>query len=440
MSEFLDLELQDGIRMPWNVIPGTKQETVNCVIPVSAIYTPLKPISDIPVLPYSPLRCRMCRSILNPFSIVDYVAKIWVCSFCFQRNQFPQHYSSISENNLPAELFPQYTTVEYISSTETGPIVPPVFIFVVDTCMIEEEIGYLKSALAQAVELLPDNSLVGFITFGTYVQVHELGFGLLPKSYVFKGTKEVTKEQILEQMCFFAGKKMPTTGVIAGTRDGLSSESISRFLLPASECEFVLNSVIEEIQKDPWPVPADQRASRCTGAALSVAANLLGVCVPGSGARIMAFVGGPSTEGPGPIVSKSLSEPIRSHKDLDKDSAPLYDKAVKFYDQIAKQLVHQGHVLDLFACAVDQVGVAEMKVAIEKTGGIVVLAESFGHSVFKDSLLRIFQSTDDNLGLSFNGILEINCSKDVKVQGIIGPCSSLEKSFVFRHCYWSRKH
>ncbi|KAK3133536.1 hypothetical protein QOZ80_6AG0537780 [Eleusine coracana subsp. coracana] len=427
MTEFLELEAQDGIRMPWNVIPGTKQEAVSCVIPVSTIYTPLKPIPEIPVLPYAPLRCRMCCSILNPFAIVDYVAKIWGCPFCFQRNQFPQHYSSISENNLPAELFPQYTTIEYLSSAETGPAVPPVFIFVVDTCMIEEEIGYLKSALAQAVELLPDNSLVGFITFGTYVQVHELGFGLLPKSYMFKGTKEVTKEQVLEQMCFFAGKKMPTTGVIAGTRDGLSSESIARFLLPASECEFVLNSVIEEMQKDPWPVPADQRASRCTGAALSVAANLLGVCVPGSGARIMAFVGGPSTEGPGSIVSKSLSEPIRSHKDLDKDSAPLYDKAVKFYDQLAKQLVHQGHVLDLFACAVDQVGVAEMKVAIEKTGGMVVLAESFGHSVFKDSLLRIFQSADDNLGLSFNGILEINCSKDVKVQGIIGPCTSLEK-------------
>uniref|UniRef100_A0A0E0GN56 Protein transport protein SEC23 n=1 Tax=Oryza nivara TaxID=4536 RepID=A0A0E0GN56_ORYNI len=423
MSEFLDLEAQDGIRMPWNVIPGTREDALSCVVPISAIYTPLKQVPDIPVLPYSPLRCRMCRSILNPFSIVDYVAKIWVCPFCFQRNHFPQLYSSISESNLPAELFPQYTTVEYISTAETGPVVPPVFMFVVDTCMIEEEIGYLKSALAQVVELLPDNSLVGFITFGTYVQVHELGFGLLPKSYVFKGTKEVTKDEMLDQMCFFAGKRKPTTGVIAGTRDGLSSESIARFLLPASECEFV----IEELQKDPWPVPADQRASRCTGAALSVAASLLGVCVPGSGARIMAFVGGPSTEGPGSIVSKSLLEPICPHKDLDKDSAPLYDKAVKFYDQIAKQLVHQGHVLDVFACAVDQVGVAEMKVAIEKTGGIVVLAESFGHSVFKDSLLRIFQSSDNDLGLSFNGILEINCSKDVKIQGIIGPCASLEK-------------
>jgi protein transport protein SEC23 len=48
-----------------------------------------------------------------------------------------------------------------------------------------------------------------------------------------------------------------------------------------------------------------------------------------------------------------------------------------------------------------QVGVAEMKVAIERTGGIVVLAESFGHAVFKDSLLRIFQSGEQDLGLCF---------------------------------------
>jgi protein transport protein SEC23 len=171
MAEFFQLEEVDGIRMPWNVIPGTREDALSCVVPVSAIYTPLKPIDKMTVVPYSPLRCRMCRSILNPFSSVDYNSKIWQCTFCFQRNQFPQHYSSISENNLPPELFPQYTTMEYISAAETCPVAPPVFMFVVDTCMIEEEIDYLKSALAQTAELLPDNSLVGFITFGTYVQV-----------------------------------------------------------------------------------------------------------------------------------------------------------------------------------------------------------------------------------------------------------------------------
>lgn len=54
-------------------------------------------------------------------------------------------------------------------------------------------------------------------------------------------------------------------------------------------------------------------------------------------------------------MSKNLSEPIRSHKDLDKDSAPHFHKAVKFFEGLSKQLVHQGHVLDLFACALDQV-------------------------------------------------------------------------------------
>lgn len=47
-----------------------------------------------------------------------------------------------------------------------------------------------------------------------------------------------------------------------------------------------------------------------------------------------------------------------------------------------------------------QVGVAELKIAVERTGGIVVLAESFGHAVFRDSLKRVFQSTDYDLGLS----------------------------------------
>lgn len=57
------------------------------------------------------------------------------------------------------------------------------------------------------------------------------------------------------------------------------------------------------------------------------------------------------------IISKDLSEPVRSHKDLDKDAAPYFKKAVKFYDGLGKQLVSQGHVLDLFASALDQVGI-----------------------------------------------------------------------------------
>ncbi|KAB5569713.1 hypothetical protein DKX38_003506 [Salix brachista] len=191
---------------------------------------------------------------------------LWICPFCFQRNQFPPHYTTISDNNLPAELFTEYTTIEYEEPQMISPSSPSpmIFMFVVDACMIEEEIAFLKSALSPAIELLPDNSSVGLITSGTLVHVHELGYGEIPKIYIFKGSKD----QLLEQMGFLVSVPAPRMASLP---------------------------VLEELQKDPWLVPTHQRASRCTSTALSVATCLLGACVPGSGARIMAFIGGPST-------------------------------------------------------------------------------------------------------------------------------------------------
>lgn len=57
--------------------------------------------------------------------------------------------------------------------------------------------------------------------------------------------------------------------------------------------------LLDELQPDQWPVETGNRAIRCTGVALSVAAGLLGACMPGTGARIIALLGGPCTEGPG---------------------------------------------------------------------------------------------------------------------------------------------
>lgn len=73
----------------------------------------------------------------------------------------------------------------------------------------------------------------------------------------------------------------------------------------------------------------DKRALRCTGVALSVAVGLLETTYPNTGARVMLFSGGPATEGPGMVVSNELKEPIRSHHDIDRDSAKHYKRAIK---------------------------------------------------------------------------------------------------------------
>lgn len=60
---------------------------------------------------------------------------------------------------------------------------------------------------------------------------------------------------------------------------------------------------MDELQTDQWPVQSGRRQSRCTGVALSVATGLLGACFPGTGARIVALIGGPCSEGPGTVIS-----------------------------------------------------------------------------------------------------------------------------------------
>jgi len=68
------------------------------VVPLGALYTPLKERPDLPPIQYDPVMCarQACRAILNPMCQVDFRAKLWVCNFCFNRNTFPPQVSSIS--------------------------------------------------------------------------------------------------------------------------------------------------------------------------------------------------------------------------------------------------------------------------------------------------------------------------------------------------------
>jgi hypothetical protein len=119
------------------------------VVPFGVMVTPIKTIPSMPLLPYDPVPCKGCKSILNPYCRIDFVGKLWICPFCNQRNQFPRNYAEISENQLPAELFPSYTTVEYQLPQHGARSGPPAFLFVVDLCLSDEELQGMKDSLRQ---------------------------------------------------------------------------------------------------------------------------------------------------------------------------------------------------------------------------------------------------------------------------------------------------
>lgn len=159
--------------------------------------------------------------------------------------------------------------------------------------------------------------------------VHELGFSECPKAYVFRGDKELTARQIQDQLGLTLAQDPLNKG---------ENSAIKRFLVPVSECEFALNSILDDLQADPWPVKTGNRPQRCVGTALNVAISLLeGAGNKGRGSRIVSLIGGAVTYGPGMIIGESLKEKIRSHLDIQKerDNTKYLKKAVTFYQNIS---------------------------------------------------------------------------------------------------------
>ncbi|KAJ5996047.1 hypothetical protein N7499_007637 [Penicillium canescens] len=423
-DQWSDVEDRDGIRLSWNTFPSTRMEASRLVVPIAAVYTPLKEKPDNPLLQYEPVTCKQpCRAVLNPYATVDVRARIWICPFCLSRNPLPPHYKDITENTIPPELHPQSTTIEY-QLARPAPA-PPIFVFVVDTCQEDDSLQAVKDSLIMSLSLLPPNALVGLITFGTMAQVHELGYTECAKSYVFRGSKEYTAKQVQEML-----------GLAGGVRPGVPQQQparpplgpAARFLMPVQQAEFQITNVLEQLQRDPWPVANDKRPLRCTGVALSVAVGLLETSFQNAGARIMTFTSGAATEGPGHVVSPELKEPIRSHHDIDRDNIKYYKKAVKFYDTLAKRAANNGHIVDIFAGCLDQVGLLEMKNLSNYTGGHMLLTDSFTSSQFKQSFVRVFdKDANDNLLMGFNASLEVLTTKELKVTGLIGHAISLNK-------------
>ncbi len=311
----------------------------------------------------------------------------------------------------------------------------------VDTCLGDEELGHARRALAGALATLPEYAQVGLVTFGTHVSVHELGFPDMAKAYVFQGGREHGAASVAAQLGLGPGGRPgapppppPRGGAPGGAPPAPPGGGGGgrRFILPLSEAEFALTAALDDLARDAFPPLAESRPARCTGTAVAVAAALAAACLPPGlcAGRILLFVGGPSTDGPGRVVDRPLAEPIRSHKDLAKDAAPLFAKAAKFYAGLGAGMVGAGHALDIFACSLDQVGLAEMKPAIERTGGVAVQADTFANPVFRESLKRLLAPPSDagaHLGTAAAATLEVIPSRDVRVCGALGPASPADR-------------
>ena len=260
--------------------------------------------------------------------------------------------------------------------------------------------------------------------------MHELGYAECSKSYVFRGSKDYTAVQVQDMLGLSAGRAQggPSGGPGNNANAGFG---VHRFIQPVEQCEFALTSILEELQRDPWPVKNDERPLRCTGTAASIAVALMESCFAqrAVAGRVTLFTSGPCTQGPGAIVDKSLKEQLRSHSDFVKGNNIALSKAAsKHYGNLSQRCVTGGYCFDVFSACIDQAGTMEMKELVERTGGHHLMAEEFASPVFKQSFQRLFnRDGNGDLEMAFDATIEVQTSREFKVCGAIGPCASLGK-------------
>ncbi|XP_049851435.1 uncharacterized protein LOC126326033 [Schistocerca gregaria] len=342
-------------------------------------------------------------------------SKTWVCPYCCQKNWFPAKYQGMSETSVPLELSAEATTIEY-RVREAGPGIG--FLMLVDTCVEEGELEELRGCLLRVLREVPSNSLVGLVTFGSTVQVYELGGEECEYEvvYAFGGEEEMSPRDM--------------GAYLNVERDARQKAQVgvgNRFMAPYAKCRRNMEAALRNLSPDPFEVQKGSRPRRCMGMAVSTAICLLESALSGSGGRIMLFAGGPGNVGLGAIVGQRIKDPIRTHNELHRECAPYVHQASKFYSTWSEKLVANGHAFDMFSCSLNQTGLLEMRKLSESTGGIVVLANGFSSPEFQKSLFKLFEKDESgNLNMAFLGVVEVVVTSPLAVSGCVGHVSPMD--------------
>lgn len=447
LSMFEQREDVDGIRVSWNVLPRTKLQHERNIIPMAVNYTPLNNKADDEVLKTSLITsCRQCQTFINPY--VERNDQVWVCRVCGFSNKLVRE----ADGTDPVGL--TRNTVEY--STGKFNNLPPLFIYVIDTCFetdeIEDAYKSLKDSLMVSLSLLPENALIGIISYGKNVQVHSLKSNE-SLSYSFNGGKEITLEQFRKSLGLL------DTNLRAKNPKDVFGAIGQNFLQQVTLVEYKVTTIIENLLTNTFPRnERKNRPLRATGAALNIASLLLTALLGNygtNGGHILCFIGGACTYGPGQIVGDQLREPLRSHHDIAESKQSTLSKNIKlpqstnytvnyllvlkaktFYKTITQYMLKLGISCSFLIGSYDQVGLYEMDEVCRKTGGIIIMSDSFNTAIFKQSFLKLFnKDKHDFLDLALNATLEVKVEHDIKIQGLIGnaiglPCKDSNKQMV----------
>eukprot|EP01018_Ginkgo_biloba_P039480 Gb_26869 [translate_table: standard] len=180
------------LRLTTNVIPNSHSLLARWHLPLGAVVHPLAEApagEEVPVVNFGAsgiVRCRRCRTYINPYAIFTDSGRRWRCNICSLLNDVPgDYYSPLDANGRrrDADERPELSqgSVEFVASTEymVRPPMPPLYFFLIDVSLSAVKNGMLKIAaetIRSSLDKLPGfpRTQIGFLTFDSTLHFYNL--------------------------------------------------------------------------------------------------------------------------------------------------------------------------------------------------------------------------------------------------------------------------
>ena len=188
------------VRCSVSRLPNSLSAKQRLNIPLGVVLQPLAPlppeVEPVPSVNFGVVgtivRCKQCRTYVNPFVQWEANGRRWNCNLCgFSQLTPDPYYASLDESGKRMDRFQRAElhkgAVEYIAPGEymVRPPQPPVFMFVIDVSYTAVVTGLLQTVVTSIKEAILSGKIpggqrvqVGIITFDTSLHFYNLNSNL----------------------------------------------------------------------------------------------------------------------------------------------------------------------------------------------------------------------------------------------------------------------
>ncbi|XP_072517494.1 protein transport protein Sec24A isoform X2 [Salminus brasiliensis] len=372
-------------------IPQTQSLLNKAKLPLGLLLHPFKDLS-LPVVTSSTIvRCRSCRTYINPFvSFLD--QRRWKCNLCYRVNDVPEEfmYNPVSKSYGEPHKRPevQNATIEFIAPSEymLRPPQPAVYLFLLDVSHNAVETGYLDvvcQSLLENLNSLPGDTRtkIGFVTFDSMIHFYNLQDGLSQPQMLIVSDLE---------------------DIFLPTPDSL--------LVNLSECKELVRDLLKSL---PQMFTKTMETHSALGPALQAAFKLMSP----TGGRVTVFQTQLPNLGVGALKSREDPNQRASAKDVQHLSP-----ATDFYKKLALDCSGQQVAVDLFLLSAQYCDLATLGCISRYSAGSVYFYPSY-HSQHNPAQTERFQKDLKRYltrKIGFEAVMRIRCTKGLSIHTFHG--------------------